>query len=134
MKSLIIAIIISLAGVASAEERLVDEGLAKNAVAVLRVHLLFSSQSAVPSGFMKYLVRVHKVYKNTSDQHLYHDFEIYAFAERPGVPKGECTVYLEGYDLVKKQLTNDMRRSKWILVGGDATNGVSHVTSSISPK
>ncbi|MEI6085246.1 MAG: hypothetical protein WCS70_13225, partial [Verrucomicrobiota bacterium] len=44
--------------------------------------------------------------------------KIAAYSWKPGVPKGETTVYLERYNKADKKY--------WMLVGGEAATGVSH--------
>ncbi|MDB6016311.1 MAG: hypothetical protein JWR19_800 [Pedosphaera sp.] len=127
-KTIWIAILTALTFPLHANDKLVDEGLTKNAVAVLRVQLMFSN-STPSNTFTWYVVHVNHVFNNESNQNMGHDFPIGAFKEKSGVPQGECTVYLTRYDVPNKMFSTNKNYGSWVLVGGDATSGVSHVDS-----
>jgi len=128
MKTFAIAIIVSFTLLARAADNLVDEDLAKNAVVVLRVKKFgtYTYPKFPNHPFTCYDVRVLRVFKNESNRR-WADFGVQAFKEKEGVPSGECTIYLERYDLKNKVFNKT--NGFWVLVGGDATNGVSHVDS-----
>ena len=121
LSSLLLACVLSV----QAAGQWFDQNLASNAVAVLRVQRIYIWPHRTDFKFDRYEVRVHGVIKNESNENLNHDFGIFALRERAGVPATQCTVYLERYDVVTGSFnkTNGI----WVLVGGDATNGVSHV-------
>lgn len=123
---MLVAIALGAIGLASERNNLVDQRLAKEAVAVLRVQVLLTTP--LPKyPFTRYLVRTYKVFKNESNEQLNHDFQVHAFKDREGIPPGECTIYITRYDVANKQFDRT-NGTIWMLVGGDATNGVSHVT------
>jgi hypothetical protein len=124
MRVFTILIIVFITVLVQADDKLVDDRLTTNAVAVLRVDK-FYTQTLHDSPFVGYYVHVRQVLKNDSNEDLRHDFMICAFKDKSGVPSRTCTVYLERYDSDKK-LFNKID-GFWILVGGDATNGVSNV-------
>jgi hypothetical protein len=94
-------------------------------VAVVRVYMLSSIQ--IPKfPVTRYDVHVYQVFKNESRENLYQDLEVFAFKGRDGVPPGECTVYIARYNL-QRMAFEDTNGAIWMLIGGDATNGVSHV-------
>jgi len=120
------AIALGAIGLAAESDNLVDQRLAKEAVAVLRVKVLLTTP--LPKyPFTRYLVRTYKVFKNESDEKLNHDFQVHAFKDREGIPPGECTIYITRYNVANRQLDRT-NGTIWMLDGGDATNGVSHVT------
>ena len=126
MKIIGIIIFATIGMLVQAADKLFDDNLATNAVAVLRVHKFHTwppSQSS--DKLARYEVRVDQVFKNESDENLNHDFGVYALTGRDGVPSGECTIYLQRYDIFTD--TFNQTNGPWVLVGGDATNGVSHV-------
>ena len=103
-----------------------DENLAKNATVVLRVHKFQTWQMKNKTDFTRYYVKVYEVFKNESDEDFNHDLGVHAFKDRTGVPEGECTIYIAKYD-VPNATFDRTNGTIWMLVGGDATNGVSHV-------
>lgn len=129
MKKIILmlaAIVLGAIGLAADSDNLVDQRLAKEAVAVLRVQVVFSTP--LPKyPLTRYHVRPSKVFKNESTERLNGDFQVHAFKDREGIPPGECTIYIARYDVANKQFDRT-NGTIWMLVGGDATNGVSHVT------
>lgn len=129
MKLLSIICLLIVAMTANAADQLFDEKLASNALAVLRVKLIFSTTYTSSNMFTSYYVRTLEVYKNESNTRIGHNLslEVGAFRGRPGIPKAECTVYLQRYDRLSQSFTLDKDRGLWVLVGGDATNGVSDV-------
>jgi hypothetical protein len=125
MKTIAVILFAAFAMQAKAAEKLFDDNLATNAVAVVRVHMLWSIQ--IPKyPVTRYNVHVYQVFKNESRENFYQNLEVFAFRGRDGVPPGDCTVYIARYNL-KKMAFEDTNGSIWMLIGGDATNGVSHV-------
>ena len=129
MKPILLCAFIAWAGSVHAADQLLDINMASNAVAVLRVQRVYVWPHQTDFRFDRYEVRVHEVIKNESNENLNHDFGIFALRERAGVPATQCTVYLERYDV----LTGSFNKTNgiWVLVGGDATNGVSHVDGKV---
>jgi len=70
-------------------------------------------------------VKVLATLKNTSGQKIGPELDVAYYATDPGVPAGECTVYLEPY--------NDAPEHPWKLLGGVARLGVSHVLPPSAP-
>ncbi len=103
-----------------------DEKLAQNAVAVVRVKLIVANTGSQYSPFRVYSVHTIRILKNESHE-VFQDLLVRAFKDKPGVPAGECTIYLQKYDPVKRELSNDKDGGLWILVGGDANEGVSNM-------
>ena len=90
----------------------VDPGRFKKATAVLRAKL------EKPLGGDKYAwyrVKVLKVLKNDSKQAFGDTLDVAALSTSPGVPAGECTLYLEPY--------NSEKDHPWKLLGGGADQG-----------
>lgn len=125
MKIYLLAVFCGLVQLARAGGLPVDEKLTQNAVAVLRVELIFADKKG-PGDFVDYFVHTIREFKNEAHKPI-GDIIVLAYKGRPGVPKGECTIYLQRYDFLKKEFSNNANIGQWILVGGDATNGVSHV-------
>ena len=101
---------------AHAADKLYDDTLASNAVAVLRI---YESMKVETNGlFQMYLVTSKKVFKNESGKRVDITIAVGVLKGHGEIPNTECTIYIE-----RKSKTSDF----WILVGGDATNGVSHV-------
>ena len=113
---------------AKADENLVDTKLAQNAIAVARVKLIFAFDGK--GQFTDYAVHTIRIFKNESNK-TFRDIDVLAFKGRPGVPGEECTVYLQRYDVVSNNFSTNFNMGRWILMGGDASNGVSNVTSSL---
>jgi hypothetical protein len=126
MKTIAVIIFAVFGMLAHAADKLFDDELAKNAVAVLRVHS-FATLTTPSNTFTWYHVRVYQVFKNESDENLMHDFPVGALRGRDGVPSGDCTIYLERYDVPNHVFIKSKTYGSWVLVGGDATNGVSHI-------
>ncbi len=126
MKTYLLAVCCALAQLARADGLPVDRKLAQNAVAILRVRLIFSQDHGAGSQFTDYVVHTIRKFKNESNR-PFQDITVWGFKGRPGVPKEECTIYIQRYDVLKDEFTGDKDSGHWILVGGDATNGVSHV-------
>jgi hypothetical protein len=126
MKAISIIILVSLGMLARAEDKLFDDQLAKNAVAVLRIE---HSQRVLTNNNICqfYMVWPTKVFKNESAENLYHTFPIRVLNGKAGIPPGECTIYMERYSFETK--TFNKTNGQWFLVGGDSSNGVSHVKS-----
>jgi len=123
-----ITLILLLAGcfVVRAADKLFDDKLATNAVAVLRVE--HAMKVPVTQGkFDSYTVWPSQVIKNKSSENLAHTIQVAVLKGHSGIPAGSCTIYLERYksDSGGFNPTNGI----WVLVGGDATNGVSHISS-----
>ena len=125
MKTIAVILFAVFAIQVNADEKLFDDKLATNAVAVVRVFLVSSIQ--IPKyPVTRYDVLVYQIFKNESRENLDQHLEVFAFKGRDGVPPGECTVYIARYNL-QKMTFEDTNGSIWMLIGGDATNGVSHV-------
>jgi hypothetical protein len=125
MKTISVILIAALTMLARAEDKLFDDELAKNAVAVLRIHKFTEATPFPKLSLTRQEVHVYEVYKNESSENFNHDIAVWAYIDRDGVPSGECTVYLERYEPAKKMFNK--KTGLWVLVGGDATNGVSHI-------
>ena len=130
ISAIVFAIIVSFSTMLKATEKLYDDQLASNAVVVLRVEYMMPS-AGHGIIFDWQLVHVKNVFKNESNENVNYDFDIGHLKGKSGIPSGECTVYLEHYDYQNKVFSKKSNTpfSKWVLVGGDATNGVSHVNS-----
>ena len=126
MKRLVILCLVFSALLAKAEFSFVDTNLAENAVAVVRVKLMYADNPGIATPFRIYSVHTIRILKNESHE-VFRDLLVRGFKDRPGVPEEECTIYLQRYDPVNKKLSNDKDHGLWILVDGDATNGVSNV-------
>ena len=127
MKPIITALFCFVIQFARAGDLQVDEKLAQNAVAVVRVKLMFADSGLPNSPFRIYSVHTISILKNESHD-VFRDLLVRGFKDRPGVPEGVCTIYLQRYDPINKKLSDDKDHGLWILVGGDATNGVSNVS------
>ena len=125
MKTIAIIIFFAVGMLAQAADKLFDNELAKNAVAVLRVHLVHPWP--VPKyPFTQYVVNVSQVFKNESNENLNKAITVSAYKEQDGVPAEECTIYIVRYNVANREF-NNANGTIWMLVGGNATNGVSHV-------
>ena len=133
MKTITALLILVTATLALAADKLYDEELARHAVAVLRVRKVGHDWPLPKYPFIRYDVHVDQVFKNESGENLNHDFAVHGFKGMDGVPPGECTIYITRYDVAKKGF-DKMNGTIWVLVGGSATNGVSHVDSKADPR
>ena len=134
LKRILLALIPILALTVKAEESLFDPNLAQNAVVVLRVKLIFSHDlDDGRANLTDYIVHTINVLKNESHKDI-RDVTVLAFKGRSGVPDAECTIYLQRYDVVARAFSTNNDIGRWILVGGDATNGVSHVKETVERK
>ncbi len=131
MKTIITLIIFVIIQFAKAGDLQVDDKLAQNAVAVVRVSLMFADSGLPHSPFRIYSVHTIRILKNDSHE-VFRDLLVRAFKDKPGIPDGESNIYLQRYDPVKKELSDDKDYGLWILVGGDATKGVSNVNMETS--
>jgi hypothetical protein len=115
---------------AQGADKLFDENLATNAVAVLRVRKIQSWQLPMQNKypFTRYIVNGYEVFKNESNENLHQSFSVHAFTGQDGVPSGECTIYIARYDVTNSRF-DKTNGTIWMLVGGNATNGVSHIDS-----
>ena len=134
MKTIILALLVLGTTLVQAEEKLYDDALAKKAVAVLRVKLNMACdlphQDIYP--LTRYEIHVIHIFKNESNLPI-GDGSVHGFKGRAGVPPGESTIYIERYyGTPKKIWAGGTNGQIWMLVGGDATNGVSHVGSAAS--
>ena len=132
MKTLAAVLLLATATLTLAGDKLFDERLAKHAVAVLRVQR-FSERSIPKYPFIRYEVHVYQAFKNEWRDGLNYDFGVHAFKGMDGVPREECTIYIARYD-VANQRFDKTNGTIWMLVGGSATNGVSHVNSKASSR
>ena len=126
MKIFTLMVFVASSVMAHGADKLFDETLATNAVAVLRVD--HASPCPIPSKILDfYTVWPRHVLKNESSENLDHTFLVAALKGRSGIPREGCTIYIERY----WPETGEFNKTKgaWILVGGDATNGVSHVVN-----
>jgi hypothetical protein len=130
MKTYLLAVCYALVQLAHADDLPVDAALASNAVAVVRVSLIFSHDNS-KTEFTDNLVHTIRVFKNESN-HDFRDIDVLSFKGRPGVPEKECTIYIQAWDVKKHEFSRDRDAGSWILVGGDATNGVSHIEQSVT--
>ncbi len=128
MKALTVVLLLVTATLTVAGDKLFDPRLAKDAVAVLRVHKVGHDWPLPTYPLIRYDVRVDQVFKNESAENLNHDFAVHGFKGMDGVPPGECTIYITRYDVTKKRF-DATNGTIWMLLGGSATNGVSHVGS-----
>jgi hypothetical protein len=126
MKYIPLVLLTACCFVVLAADKLFDDSLATNAVAVLRV------DHAKPcplrdEKFDWYTVWPSQVIKNGSSQDLLHSFQVAALKGHSGIPDASCTIYLQRYSSGSGGFnpTNGI----WVLVGGDATNGVSNISS-----
>ena len=128
MKLISVVLFIVCVTLVQAEDKLFDDAKATNAVAVLRVNR-FSARPVRTHPFLtRYTVTPQQVYKNESTERLGHTISVDGFSDRDGVPAGECTIYIAKYDVPNGRF-DQTNGTIWMLVGGDATNGVSHVGS-----
>lgn len=132
MKTITAVLLLVTATLTFAADELFDEKLAKDAVAVLRVHKDGRDWSLPKYPFIRYHLKVNQVFKNESRENLNHDFAVHSFKGMEGVPPGECTIYITRYDVAKERFDRT-NGTIWMLVGGNATNGVSHVDSKANP-
>jgi hypothetical protein len=122
---LLLVATLAAVGVGAERTNLVDPQLAKDAVAVLRVRTV--STTPLPKyPLTRYQVRVYQVFKNEWHERVDHDFPVHAFKDQEGIPSGECTIYISRYDVTNRRF-DKTNGTIWMLVGGNATNGVSHV-------
>ena len=128
MKSISVVLFIVCVTLVQAEDKLFDDAKATNAVAVLRVNR-FSARPVRTHPFLtRYTVTPQQVYKNESNERLGHTINVHGFSDRDGVPAGECAIYIAKYDVPNGRF-DQTNGTIWMLVGGDATNGVSNVGS-----
>ena len=131
MKSISVVLFIECVTLVQAEDKLFDDAKATNAVAVLRVNR-FSARPVRTHPFLtRYTVTPQQVYKNESNERLGHTISVHGFSDRDGVPAGECTIYIAKYDVPNGRF-DQTNGTIWMLVGGGATNGVSHVGSKVN--
>jgi hypothetical protein len=133
MKTTILTLLVLGATFVQAEDNLYGEALAKKAVVVLRVELHHARHEFLPDKypFMRYTVRGLRIFKNesyTKDLDLTGHFDIFGFDDKPGVPPGESTIYLQRYHVAKRQF-GGKEGTIWMLVDGGGTNAVSHAGS-----
>jgi hypothetical protein len=131
MKTIILALLVLGTMLVQAEDKLYDDALAKKAVAVLRVKLNMAYDLPHQYNYplTRYHVHVIHVFKNESNLPIA-DCGVDGFKGRAGVPPGESTIYIERYHVIPgKVWAGGTNGTIWMLVGGDATNGVSHVGS-----
>jgi len=127
-------LLFALTILAQAEEKLYDDKLATNAVAIIRVE--FAHHSSDPTWAPNYPLTSYIVWPKQIIKDEWGEFSTTATTRvcvikgREGIPTGESTIYLERYSLSARALNKT--NGVWVLVGGDATNGVSHVSTNIS--
>lgn len=131
MKTALLILLVLGAAVVQAEEKLYDEVLARKAVVVLRVELASARPELHPEKypFMRYMVLTHRVFKNEShdtDLSFMHHFDVLGFKDKDGVPSGESTIYIERYNVAKREF-GGKEGTVWMLVEGGGTNSVSHI-------
>jgi hypothetical protein len=125
MKTIAAILFAAYAMQASAAEKLFDDELAKNAIAVLRVQKVYA-RPLLNYPFTQYVVDVRQVFKNESNVNLNQTITVSAYKGQDGVPAEECTIYITRYNVANREF-NITNGTIWMLVGGDATNGVSNV-------
>ena len=133
MKIILFILTVGFLLAARAEDEFFDTNLAQNAILVERVRLICAvpPHKGLPyTQFDTYCVHVLHIFKNESHEPL-GDLQVLAYKGHLGVPKEECTIYLQRYDDAKQMFSTDINRGRWILVGGDATNGVSNVSINV---
>ena len=128
MKLISVVLFIVCVTLVQAEDKLFDDAKATNAVAVLRVNRFSARPVRMHPFLTRYTVTPQQVYKNESTERLGHTISVDGFSDRDGVPAGECTIYIAKYDVPNGRF-DQTNGTIWMLVGGDATNGVSHVGS-----
>jgi hypothetical protein len=133
MKTIALALLVLATALVQAEEKLYDEALAKRAEVVLRVELHHARHALPPDKYpyIKYTVLGRRVFKNesyTKDLDLTGHFDVLGFDNKPGVPAGESTIYIQRYDVAKRQF-GGKEGTVWMLVDGGGTNSVSHIGS-----
>ena len=128
MKAIALLLFASLANLAHADEKLYDDKLATNAVAVIRVEqAVHAKDSTWANGFLtSYVVWPKQIIKDESGELTTATFRVGVIKGRDGIPRGESTIYLERFSSSTKEFNKT--NGFWVLVGGDATNGVTHVT------
>jgi hypothetical protein len=128
MKTITIIIFATIGMLVQASDKLFDENLATNAVAVLRVHKIQTWQLPLQDKYpyTRYIVNGYEVFKNESNENLHKSISVHGFTGQDGVPSGECTIYIARYDVTNRRF-DKTNGTIWMLVGGNATNGVSHV-------
>src|ERR1043166_6776781 len=97
MKTLTAVLLLVTATLTLAGDKLFDERLAKDAVAVLRVHKAGDDRSLPKYPLIRYQVGADQVFKNESRWSVNHDFAVHGFKGMEGVPPGECTIYITRY-------------------------------------
>jgi hypothetical protein len=95
--------------------KLVDPARADKAQVVLRVRSL---GPGVADKYAWVRVQVLSVITDTTDSTFAGELQIAYYSGEPGIPDGECTVYLEAY--------SDAPDHPWKLLGGSGKQGVSH--------
>jgi hypothetical protein len=95
--------------------KLMDPARADKAPVVLRVRSL---GPGVADKYAWVRVQVVSVLKNTTESQFAGEMQIAYYSGQPGIPEGECTVYLEAY--------SDAADHPWKLLGGSGVQGVSH--------
>lgn len=133
MKTIVILILAAFGMSVQAADKLFDDELAKNAVAVLRVHRVGDAWPVANYPFTYYVVNVSQVFKNDSNAKFNPSVTVSAFKGKDGVPAEECTIYLARYDVANKEF-NSTNGALWMLVGGAAATGVSHIGVSAAPR
>ena len=131
MKIITTILFFAAAVLAQGADKLFDDSLATNAVAVLRVRRTGSAWPLpMPDKYpyTRYGVEVYRVFKNESNENLGGSMSVNSFNEKAGVPLGECTIYIGRYDVINREF-NKTNGTIWMLVGGGGTNGVSHIDS-----
>ncbi len=126
MKTIAIIIFVAVGLLAQAADKMFDDELARKAVAVLRVRLIDNPWPLPRYPFTQYRVNVSQVIKNESDQNLNQTITVSAYKGQEGVPAEECAIYIERYNVANREF-NNTNGTIWMLVGGNATNGVSHI-------
>jgi hypothetical protein len=126
MKYITLIMLVTCSFVVFAAEKLFDDKLATNAVAVLRIE--HAMKIPVTQGkFDFYSVSPSQVIKNKSSENLMRSFEVAVLKGHIGIPAASCTIYLERYRSESGGFNST--NGIWVLVGGDATNGVSNIST-----
>jgi hypothetical protein len=117
MRIIATLLLIAVATLVFAAEKLMDDRLAAKAEVVLRAKRLAMEEA---DKYAWYRVQVLQVLKNESGETFTNTLSVAAYGWKGGVPVGESTLYLERYSPANPTL--------WKLVGGEASTGVSHNT------
>ena len=112
----IIILLITLFSFTSVFAQEINNSLARNATAVLRVEC--SKDVDLCDKYCVQEVKVVKVLKNKSSYSFSEPIRVAYYSWEKGIPRGTSTIYVEKYGPTESNL--------WMLIGGKAKTGVSH--------